>query len=86
MVEEQHGNGPVHFSTMLGGGGLLEVYPAKGDHLGGKVMFGLAVKNVDDFRGAWLAAGGSTKSPSSSILVDPEGNMLLLSDQSIGAD
>ena len=59
MVEEQHGNGPVHFSTMLGGGGLLEVYPAKGDHLGGKVMFGLAVKNVDDFRGAWLAVGRS---------------------------
>jgi hypothetical protein len=72
LVEEQHANGPRHYTGALSHG-VIEIYPAIETHT---CMFGLAVASVDGFRAAWVKGGGVGKLD---ILVDPDGNTVHLS-------
>lgn len=42
LVREQHGGGPVHYSVQLGGGLVLELYPA-GDRPATRTRLGLRI-------------------------------------------
>jgi hypothetical protein len=71
VVEEQHGNGPIHYSISLNSG-VIELYPAKQPV---KTTFGLAVSDVNDFKSKWMIAGG-TIGKMENLLLDPDGNLL----------
>jgi hypothetical protein len=72
---ERHGDGPGHFAAALAQGGVIELYPANAP---GRTTFGLRVDDRVAFTTAWLAAGGRTgRDPG--VLIDPEGNILVLS-------
>ena len=43
LVEEQHGAGPVHYSTTMPGGLVLELYPGKPDRTTGRLRLGITV-------------------------------------------
>ncbi|WP_226353768.1 hypothetical protein [Pseudonocardia sp. ICBG601] len=43
LVEEQHGAGPVHYSTTMPGGLVLEIYPGKPDRTTGRLRLGITV-------------------------------------------
>lgn len=48
FVEEQHGNGPRHFSTPVGDG-ILEIYPqAEGASVDGTTRLGFGVSDVKE--------------------------------------
>ena|SRR5882724_6296297 len=69
MTLEKHGDGPAHYSGCLDHG-VLEIYPAKQVT---KTTFGFA------FRAAWVAAGGRI-SKNGTMLIDPDGNSLFISE------
>ena len=74
MVEERHGEGPVHFAGSLEWG-VIEIYPTKNMS---KVTFGLAVKSAADFHSAWQCAGGMISAHG--MLSDPDGNLIHLTE------
>jgi hypothetical protein len=75
LVEEQHANGPKHYAATLDHG-VLEIYPAIETH---KCMFGLSVESIELLRATWIRCGGVGKGD---ILIDPDGNVVYLSDNS----
>jgi hypothetical protein len=75
MIQEQHGNGPVHFAGDFKTG-VIEIYPTKTPT---KITFGLAVEVPAEIEASWKAAGGSV-SPSG-LLIDPDGNAIHLSKE-----
>src|SRR5258707_442082 len=75
MTLEKHGEGPAHYSGCLDHG-VLEIYPAKQVT---KTTFGIAVQSAPAFRAAWVAAGGRI-SKNGTMLIDPDGNSLFISE------
>jgi hypothetical protein len=74
MHPEQHGGGPRHFAGAIGAS-VLEIYPGARSST---TTFGLAVAAAGEFMERWRAAGGTTgKTPGSAV--DPEGNLVLIS-------
>ena len=62
---EQHGaNGPVHYSTALDGGTVLELYPAASDRPRSRVRLGITVRDPFGVR------------PEPTIVTDPDGNRI----------
>lgn len=43
FARERHGTGPEHFAATLGDGTVVELYPAVGDQVTGRLRLGLAV-------------------------------------------
>lgn len=91
FAEEQHGTGPVHYSTVLGET-VLEVYPAEAGQApdrkaGGATMIGIKVESVD---GAIAAAEGLGYKPISApkdsawgrraTILDPDGRLIELTE------
>jgi catechol 2,3-dioxygenase-like lactoylglutathione lyase family enzyme len=62
---ERHGGGPEHYAAALGGGIVLELYPAGSGAATGRIRLGLTVRR-DDLPGPGLEPGGH-------VLRDPEG-------------
>lgn len=49
LAREQHGNGPVHYAVKLGGGLMLELYPAASpDRATGRLRISLTVPANDN--------------------------------------
>ena len=74
VAQEQHGDGPIHFSISLADG-VVEIYLTKTPS---KITFGLFVDDVALFRAAWLVAGGKIGKFDDALL-DPDGNVLIAS-------
>ncbi|MBS4102914.1 VOC family protein [Tsukamurella paurometabola] len=65
FTEEQHGvNGPVHYSTALGGGTVLELFSAGDDHPVTRTRIGLVVPDPFGVR------------PAPTLITDPDGNRI----------
>ncbi|MCR9143587.1 MAG: VOC family protein [bacterium] len=79
FVQEQHGKGPVHYSTEIGDC-VLELYPATSRS--GPTRFGLDIKEPADAIARLRAAGfdiGEWKAGAPMILTDPSGNKIHIS-------
>jgi len=84
---EQHGNGPRHFSSTVGGL-VLEIYPRAPDEEGTTaVRLGFVVDDLDRVLNAAVAAGGRIVSHAKqtqwgrrAVLIDTEGHKLELSE------
>lgn len=65
FIREQHGSrGPVHYSTVIDGGVVLELYPAAGDRPVTRTRIGLSVPDPYDVR------------PEPTTITDPDGNTI----------
>ena len=74
FVEEQHGDGPVHYAATLGGT-VLELYPAR-DRPSSPGRLGFAVDDVQGSLRAARAAGGQVRAssgPDRVVVEDPDG-------------
>lgn len=83
FIEEQHGNGPVHYAASLGDESnplVFELYPSSSKFPANSgLRLGVAVTNLQT---AWLAAldhHGSIHNEQYAILKDPSGNYVHLS-------
>jgi len=94
FVREQHGSGPVHYSSQLGPT-VLEIYPGKAEtepdrRAPGATMIGLAVDGFDDALAAARARGSKILSepkgngiPRRAVVEDPDGRALELTPSPI---
>ena len=65
FTKEQHGaNGPVHYSTEIGNGTVLELFPAGDDHPVTRTRIGLSVPDPYGVR------------PEPTTVTDPDGNTI----------
>ena len=85
---EQHGSGPIHYSTDLGGT-ILELYPATEKFPVTSVRLGFEVSSVDellnglsDFRHDVVSAPRNTPWGYRCVIVDPDGHRIELSQAS----
>lgn len=74
LTREQHGDGPIHYSTLLPGGMILELYPA-GDRPVSQVRLGITVPNPAETAEALLALGYGLRGKA---ILDPDGNVIEL--------
>ncbi|KMV17601.1 hypothetical protein ACT17_15060 [Mycolicibacterium conceptionense] len=81
---EKHGSGPLHFSTTLPTGLVLELYP-QGSKAVTRTRLGFVVKNLDHARRALEAVGCTGLSTPKSLdyglvstVSDPDGNTVEL--------
>jgi catechol 2,3-dioxygenase-like lactoylglutathione lyase family enzyme len=63
FVRERHGSGPEHHAAVLGGGAVLELYPARDGRVTGQLRLGLSVV-------------GSPLSVGRHVLTDPDGRVV----------
>lgn len=84
FVEEQHGSGPVHYSTTLPGGAVLELYP-RGTREPTRVRLGFRVADSDIASREAVTAGGTLHTPTkllpygyAAVVLDPDGNAVEL--------
>ena len=85
FVSEQHGTGPVHYATRLGGL-VLEIYPASQMHIVASApRLGFAVANLVETIAGLEAAGGvvicpprPTERGARAVLRDPDGRPMEL--------
>lgn len=66
-VEERHGSGPVHWSTTLPDGTVLEFYPARPDRTTGRLRLALR-----------LPATAAGPGPGEHVLTDPDGRTVVV--------
>lgn len=83
LKEEQHGNGPKHYSCKLGGI-LLEFYPST-TSLGKSLRLELSVKDLQAVRDRftaefWLAEGRPFVNEKDLRIIDPDGNKVILTE------
>jgi catechol 2,3-dioxygenase-like lactoylglutathione lyase family enzyme len=74
---EQHGAGPVHYSTRIGST-VLELYPVKRESSRG-VRLGLSCTNPEEAAKAALVVGGRLIGSSPVVIEDPDGHAIELS-------
>ena len=89
FVQEQHGTGAIHYSTVLGEV-ILEIYPAEAGQApdrktGGATMIGIKVKSVDAVVEALQNMGIKPLSPPKdsawgrrATVLDPDGRLIEL--------
>jgi predicted enzyme related to lactoylglutathione lyase len=84
--QEQHGKGPIHLSTMLPHGVVLEIYPLKNDSaVDSSLRLGFSVDDVDAIVSALRQAGHAIVTESrqtewgySAVVKDPDGRAVEL--------
>jgi hypothetical protein len=64
FTDEQHGRGPAHYTAVLAGGTVLEIYPARPDRETGDLRLGFAVDS---------ATTTPPLAPGRHLLTDPDG-------------
>jgi hypothetical protein len=79
---EQHGEGPVHYATRIGGT-VLELYPIK-EHSSRGARLGFSCANPEESVMAALAVGGRLIRSSPIVIEDPDGHAIELSPSSSG--
>ncbi|MCA0454483.1 MAG: VOC family protein [Chloroflexi bacterium] len=91
FAQEQHGTGPVHYSTALGDT-TLELYPAETTQMldrkaGGATMIGIKVESVDAVIEALNQLGIQPLSPAKdsawgrrATVLDPDGRLVELTE------
>lgn len=86
--QEQHGNGPVHYSGSVGGT-IFELYPATEHSPVTSCRLGFAVAAIHDAIARWREFGGvivaePTESPWGlrAVVADPDGHKIELTQQS----
>lgn len=91
FAQEQHGSGPVHYSTQLGDV-TMEIYPAEAGQApdrkaGGATMIGIKVESVDNVIMALGTSGIQPLSPPKdsawgkrATALDPDGRLIELTE------
>jgi catechol 2,3-dioxygenase-like lactoylglutathione lyase family enzyme len=77
LVPEQHGAGPAHFAAELGGGLVLELYPARPGRETGALRLGLSTTT---------ARGSPVRAPGRHLLTDPDGRTVDLQVHQVATD
>jgi hypothetical protein len=83
LTREQHGNGPVHYSTLLGST-VLELYPTRADTVskGDSVRLGLTVQDVAAAVARLEQAGFAVRSDRQPVTVlNPDGRTCALTQE-----
>lgn len=85
---EQHGQGPKHYSSLLGST-LLEIYPANHESITTNIRLGLNVKSIQETLNKITTVGGSVISQAKStpwglraVISNSDGHMIELIENS----